>query len=416
MPGRPRLPLGAYGKIRTRALGDKQWQAITQYRDADGRTRQYGRRGPSEAAAVRKLKRELTDKSRPTPQHRAITAGTRLSVLAEEYFDRLRARVEAGDKSPNTLRLYRGHYDNHVAPALGGLAISEADVQRLDWFLMELRRRHSANLVKTVRAVLSGMLGLATRYGVIAANPVRDVGDIPGSGLKRVRALEPAEAADLWRRLTVLAQTTPEKAANDRRHRQAEIDPDLPDLVLWMLGTSDRIGNALAVHWPWLDLEDATAQLGPNVIRVKGEGLRLNEGTSKTRDAVLDLPEPVVAMLLARQQRESYSPMGPVFCDSFGGLRDPNNTSKALRAALDSAGYDWVTSHVFRKTVATVLDDAGLSARHVADQLRHARPSMTQDRYMKRGARNPRAKAAIEAMLSTSPERKVVGLTRPEDG
>jgi hypothetical protein len=41
---------------------------------------------------------------------------------------------------------------------------------------------------------------------------------------------------------------------------------------------------------------------------------------------------------------------------------------------------------------------------------------MTQDWYMKQGARNPRAKAALEAMLSTEPERKVVGLTRPEDG
>ena len=40
--------------------------------------------------------------------------------------------------------------------------------------------------------------------------------------------------------------------------------------------------------------------------------------------------------------------------------------------------------HVFRKTVATRLDDAGLSARQVADQLGHARPSLTQDIYMGR--------------------------------
>jgi integrase len=30
---------------------------------------------------------------------------------------------------------------------------------------------------------------------------------------------------------------------------------------------------------------------------------------------------------------------------------------------LNRAGFDWVTSHVFRKTVATRLDEAGLSAR-----------------------------------------------------
>ena len=44
-----------------------------------------------------------------------------------------------------------------------------------------------------------------------------------------------------------------------------------------------------------------------------------------------------------------------------------------------------VTSHSFRKTVATLIDDGGLSARIGADQLGHAKVSMTQDRYMSRG-------------------------------
>jgi integrase len=39
----------------------------------------------------------------------------------------------------------------------------------------------------------------------------------------------------------------------------------------------------------------------------------------------------------------------------------------------------------FRKTVTTLVDDSGLSARIGADQLGHARPSMTQDVYMSRG-------------------------------
>ena len=37
------------------------------------------------------------------------------------------------------------------------------------------------------------------------------------------------------------------------------------------------------------------------------------------------------------------------------------------------------------KTVATLIDDAGLSARIGADHLGHAKVSMTQDRYMNRG-------------------------------
>jgi integrase len=44
-----------------------------------------------------------------------------------------------------------------------------------------------------------------------------------------------------------------------------------------------------------------------------------------------------------------------------------------------------VTSHSFRKSLATLIDEGGLSARIGADQLGHAKVSMTQDRYMRRG-------------------------------
>ena len=42
--------------------------------------------------------------------------------------------------------------------------------------------------------------------------------------------------------------------------------------------------------------------------------------------------------------------------------------------------------YTYRKTVATMLDRQGLSARNIADQLGHARISMTQDVYMGRRA------------------------------
>jgi integrase len=46
--------------------------------------------------------------------------------------------------------------------------------------------------------------------------------------------------------------------------------------------------------------------------------------------------------------------------------------------------FAWIVPHTYRKTVATMLDQQGLSARTIADQLGHARISMTQDVYMGR--------------------------------
>ncbi|MBB4688325.1 site-specific integrase [Amycolatopsis jiangsuensis] len=55
-------------------------------------------------------------------------------------------------------------------------------------------------------------------------------------------------------------------------------------------------------------------------------------------------------------------------------------------------------SVIFRKTAATVLDDAKLSSRQIADQLGHARPSITQDVYMGRTTVSRDNAVALESM------------------
>jgi hypothetical protein len=70
-----------------------------------------------------------------------------------------------------------------------------------------------------------------------------------------------------------------------------------------------------------------------------------------------------------------------------------------------ACGRRWrITSHIVRKTNATILDDAGLSARQIADHLDHARPSLTQDVYMGRRAKNRAAAAAPEQAHRDSAE------------
>ena len=85
-----------------------------------------------------------------------------------------------------------------------------------------------------------------------------------------------------------------------------------------------------------------------------------------------------------------------VFTAPGGGLRDPSNTQADLRVVFATAGFGWVTSHIYRKTVATLMDDAGLTARQAADQLGHAKVSMTQDNYFGRKAARTGAAGLLE--------------------
>lgn len=79
-------------------------------------------------------------------------------------------------------------------------------------------------------------------------------------------------------------------------------------------------------------------------------------------------------------------------------LRDPSNTENQLKDAFRFAGED-ITAHALRKTVATLMDDAGLSARHAADQLGHSRVSITQDTYYGRTTSSTLAAGVLEMLV-----------------
>lgn len=130
------------------------------------------------------------------------------------------------------------------------------------------------------------------------------------------------------------------------------------------------------------------------MIRIKTIGLIRKNTKSSAGERTLRLP--AFALVMLRRCKLASGATGPIFPDSIGGWRDLSNTSRDLRQARGSEEFAWVTSHVFRKTAATELDSAGLSARQIADQLGHARPSITQDLYMGRQAVTSEAAQALD--------------------
>jgi len=107
-----------------------------------------------------------------------------------------------------------------------------------------------------------------------------------------------------------------------------------------------------------------------------------------------------------RRQDRPANRWEAVFTPPTGQLRDPSNTQADLRDLFARIGYPGITSHTFRKTVGSLMDDAGLSARAAADQLGHAKASMTQDRYFGRRVRATGGAAVLEAVDRTSPSER----------
>ncbi len=169
-----------------------------------------------------------------------------------------------------------------------------------------------------------------------------------------------------------------------------------------MMATGLRIGETTGLAWDAVDLELGTVDVRTAAIRVKGQGLVIKTTKTDAGTRTLVLPQRCVTMLRHRAGAVAISEGGahdrPVFPAPLGGWRDPSNTQADLRQAFANAGFDWVTSHVFRKTVATVMDQAGLSPRAAADQLGHANTSMTSDVYFGRKVLVTGAAAVLEIL------------------
>jgi len=269
------------------------------------------------------------------------------------------------------------------------LRAREVTVARIDSFLRACEAQLKANTVRSIRTVISGVLARATRLGAVSTNPTRDAAPIE-SARTAIRALTAKERCDLLNKLD---------ADEVAQHH------DLPDLVTFMLGTGCRIGEVIAANAEAINWDDQTITINGNIVRVRGAGLARHEGKTSATRRVLPLPMFVIKMLIDRGLRDA-DPNTMIFPNTDGGWRDPHNTGGRLREALRRAGYDWVTSHAFRKTAITVLDHAGLTARAIAGHSGHSRPSITQDVYMDKRADGRDAADALDDAMSDMRRRQ----------
>ena len=242
----------------------------------------------------------------------------RIRQAVELWETKFAELVAEGRRSPSSLDTYRRSIRNHVLPALGELRIGEATTPRIDSVISEIKKHAGAPTARTCRSIISGVMGLAVRYGALTVNPVREVDRIKHNTKKLPRALTADEFQLLRKHLR-----TNERAAR----------ADLPDLVTFMLGTGVRIGEALAVLWSEANLDTSKVKISHTIVRVKGEGLLRKVTKSRAGQRELGLPDWTLAVLRVRFAA-GVRLDEPIFNDTLGGFRDPSKVRRSLREAL----------------------------------------------------------------------------------
>jgi integrase len=132
------------------------------------------------------------------------------------------------------------------------------------------------------------------------------------------------------------------------------------------------------LQWSDFGATAGTLTVTGKVVRATGHGLARTEETKTAagrRTLPLPLPQFAVDALNARRGRAFVGEQPMIFPSTAGTWRDPNNFNKQWRQVRDGVGAAGVTTHGFRKTVATLINGGGLSARIGADHSGHANVS-----------------------------------------
>lgn len=359
---RPRMDIGTYGAINVSEVSPGKWRARTRYRFADGKSRQIERIRDTRAKAETALKKSLL--TIEASRGGELRPTTTLRTLAHLYLDHKRDM----QRTEGTLETYGHAVTAHIVPMIGDLSIAEAKPDKLQKFLNSVHRGSGHGAAKNCRSVLSGMMSLAVSNGAVATNPVRDIERISTpKGRKGTSAIAPEDLPDLMAKL---------------RSVPALNEQDSVELFEFMVASGWRIGETCALQIGSIDFDAGTAEVEATNVRIKGRGV-VRQPMPKTDAAWRVTPLPPSTMSLLRRRYERNKEFTELlFPTPLMRLRDPSNTQRQLREIRDQLGYPDLATHTFRKTAATILDRAGMSAVEVAAFLGHANPSMTQDVYM----------------------------------
>lgn len=290
---------------------------------------------------------------------------------------------------PQTVDRYLLVIRNAIVPVLGQLRICDMSVGLLDRFLKNLIKVQVSQ-TRSAKVVLNQMLGMAVRHGALATNPIRDVGRLR----KPRKTVQVLTLGELERIRAAIRQRQ-----KDRRSVSGpNVNANLADIVDLMLATGARIGEILALRWQDIDLTKGKLTICGTLIFIKKLGWsRQDWPKSESGHRTIFLPRFAIELLLRRRPSVQGNDLDAVFVSRNGTWLQPDNVRRDWRKVRKDVGLDWVTPHVFRKTVATLLNEEGRGPEATA-QLGHSTEDVTKTYYIAKPATAPDVSDILERL------------------
>lgn len=343
------------------------WKAAYTVVAEDGTRKRIVVRGRDEAHARERLE-EVKKRAKANPSKVIVKDSVEAYLL--RWLERQRSQVK-----PSTYLHRRGHIVHHIVPILGRTRLDRltpAAVEDMGSRLMTRSEKPlSGRTVAHIRGTLRQALNAAMRDGLVTTNAAA-LARPPRQQHKEMQTLTSDQ-------VRLLLDTT----------RSDRLGP------LWALlvGAGLRIGEALALTWADVSLEDGVLHVRRSYAKAGPKAWAVSEVKTQRSRRRIELPRMVVGALTDLHDRQTvemrdagplwqtYSHGQPLFTDMYGRLPEPTNINRALDKALVEAGLPHRRVHDLRHTYATLLLERGVPLVTVSRLLGHSGISITADTY-----------------------------------
>jgi integrase len=348
------------GSVFRRA--DGRWSGSVDLSEPMGSHRRkvvYGNSKKEVEERVRQLVNDISDGSPPPSR------SPQLGAFLDQWLITVRPTLR-----PSTYASYEGIVRLHLVPEIGRVTLEKLSVEHVAGLTAHKQadRRLSPTTVRYVLLILRNALNKAVRWGLVGRNVAMLV-DPPRVGHKDVRVLSPDET----KKLLDAARGEP-----------------IEGLVVLAVSTGVRLGEALGLQWPDVDLDRRQLRISKSLQRISGQGQVLMEPKTRRSRRSLVLPVKTAEALRAvrfhqDQRRRAVGPGWPngnfVFTSSTGQPLDQRNVLRMFRRVLRKAKLPGMRFHDLRHSCASLLLAQHISPRVVMETLGHSRISVTMDTY-----------------------------------
>jgi integrase len=332
--------------------------------------------------------------------------------------------------SQRTLERYEQLLNTHVKPVLGARPLQKLQAPEIDKLYADMAEAEdiSPRTQHHVHVVLSACLGSATRKGLLVANPMLRVEQIPSVAPTPVVVAEDGDA-DGDRDDIGEGLTDAELASLIQGFRTSTIYP----IVALAAATGARRNELLALRWPDLDIEKKTLRIERAWEPTKKFGLRLKPPKTARGLRTIDLYDATISMLVKlREMHQRLSagipdgaevdlslirlPTGALMFPnppargaelSLTTPRRPLSVTQAFARRTDAIGFGRVRFHDLRGIHSTALLDAGIPVHTVAQRIGDD-PATLLRSYTKRKRSN-----SADAKLADAIGALTAGFMRP---